>query len=229
MTNYYSKCPHCGEVIKSERGYKQKEGSPFLVCNNCGKVSVDKEVLEPALQPYVKPGLPSRLIVTTFWALLFSLIPTAAIAAIFDLYDSSSFFTVAIISAAVLVILMVIHSIKTHDEYCKQTQRSYQASVKRMSNPRYAQMLIDAEFDVPERFRPTPEQAEIIRQEKEAAAKEQYIESMAKAALKATELTSSYSQFSDSKLEHIVKGSGYTEAAKIAAKHILEERHTKPS
>lgn len=198
-----------------------------MVCNNCGKVSVDKEVLEPALQPYVKPGLPSRLLVTTFWALLFSLIPTAVIVAVFDLYES--LFTIAIICAVVQVILMDIHTIKTHEEYCKHTQQRYQASVNRMSDPRYAQMLIDANFDVPDRFRPTAEQAEIIRQEKEAAAKEQYIESMAKAALKATELTSSYSQFSDSKLEHIIKGSGYTEAAKIAAKHVLDERHSKSS
>ena len=56
MTIYtYKKCPHCGRSYNwysnHNKKYNTEIGCPFILCNHCGKLFVDKDIIEPALEP----------------------------------------------------------------------------------------------------------------------------------------------------------------------------------
>ena len=153
MKQLTKKCPHCG-IVYDQRpigrwGKKLTPedqwvyGSPLRMCKNCQKLFMDKDYRELAFTPlrsYDKAPITS----TTYLILA-----AGGILGLLMYVGGQS--TFAIIAWAVAIAYLVA-DLALYPGRLKKLEKEKQASEKRMSDPKYAQALKNAGFDIPDRY-----------------------------------------------------------------------------
>ena len=156
MATYtYKKCPHCGKTYESysiyTKSYQSHQGSPFITCKFCGETFVDKEIKEPALEPYSEKGF-------ELWRCFFAfLMPfgLGGILAIICALNSEEYAIGAGVVAFILLgiyMALTIYTIVNRAKLQEDDKKEYKESERRLQNPEYAKALRDAGFNVPSKY-----------------------------------------------------------------------------
>lgn len=148
------RCPHCKKVIEQSsfggigRG-PHYVGYPIVECTYCKKPHYDGRISEPATKPlkwYIKRE-PVKWIEVPLKTLFYSSIILAMVTYVYDqvvykqgdlLYLAGSVFLVSVIAYLLLTLYNATHTSIPVDE---AFEREYAASVERLRNPDYAEML----------------------------------------------------------------------------------------
>ena len=148
------KCEHCKKVGKVEQGVPElnkRFGNPFYICKNCGEVSYDNGIIEPALlspeqlRKYSKTQGNSGRWLLIWFGTLWTIFPVAL------MMGSFAMASLALIPAVMVLIWMLIKENKTLDEsaYNKQVRNSM---IRLLADEKYAGAIL-------EKIKPAPNSA----------------------------------------------------------------------
>lgn len=144
MTTKTKKCPHCHRAYVVNDSYGAYYlGSPLRVCKNCGESFVDKEFKELALTD-VKPLDKLPVSVNTAIAVI-----GAGIIAFAAFKSSWNLFGIILIGIALYLVISEIFGYKNKMKWIKEER---QASIIRLSNPKYAKFLKELGYEVPDKY-----------------------------------------------------------------------------
>lgn len=137
------KCPHCGNTYQFMQAQTQQYGSPLRRCGKCGNNFIDKDYIEIAVSG-----------IRTVDNMKVS--PLSIIICIFSIIFSPILAIGVHIALGVIVLLIGIYlpfqeyrDSKNRKEWLQnETKESY----KRLSNPQYAQFLLQLGYNVPPEF-----------------------------------------------------------------------------
>lgn len=144
MTTKTKKCPHCYHAYVINDSYGSYYiGTPIRVCKNCGKNFIDKEFKELALTD-VKPW--DKLPVSANTAIAVIGVGIMAFAAF---KSSWNWFAIILIAIALYLLISDIVGYNGKIQWIEEERR---ASIKRLSDPQYADFLKELGYDVPDKF-----------------------------------------------------------------------------
>lgn len=156
MATYtFKKCPHCGKTYETystcTKKYTKHSGSPFITCQHCGNVFVDKDIKEPALQPYNTRGF------SWFNCILAFFMPFGAFGILltccaFGIKEPSIVVFIIAFAVDAIYLGLTVYSFINRQKFIEEDKKEYEESEKRLSNPEYAQALKNAGFDVPKKY-----------------------------------------------------------------------------
>ena len=154
MATYtYKRCPHCKKTYETysthTKHFSNHSGSPFLTCKHCGKTFVDKDIKEPALEPYSDSGYSLlNCVFAGFWPFgLTGIILTGYAIK----YHSIGVAIAALIVGGVYFAIMGT-AIKNRKKFKIEDKLEYERSYERLKDINYAVALKNAGFDVPSHF-----------------------------------------------------------------------------
>lgn len=147
-------CPHCGNKNR-ETCNKWMYGSPIRICKSCGKKYVDKRYREVAIQ-----GFDKRSVNELFYlkgALFFLALMIICLAVLWSTANFLGFYSLKGVFCAVgcaigcvgcgVMYLRIKLGIETKDN-----DKLLKESEERLKDKAYVQELIDAGYDIPEKY-----------------------------------------------------------------------------
>lgn len=147
MATYHTiKCPHCKSVVEYSIGKPQHIGSPFRICQQCGKEYIDTNYKEAALLSKKDFVLSVSWIGILLYGGVSLITMIASITLIFN-YGFDFMFLLALLFGIVLAyrpikqLITLIGYVSFKDE---KFQRELEASKKRLSDPKYVIALWQA-------------------------------------------------------------------------------------
>lgn len=141
-------CPHCFYVYYYPQKTLQKSqrpmiGSPFLVCEQCGKGFTDDTVLEPALYP--EQTREKRVQKFTLYRLVFSIVLTAgfvlAVGSELKADPGVRNFIWLFVFLIAVSLLLFLKELFTYRKRLVQWQNEYDQSAKRLANADYLEAV----------------------------------------------------------------------------------------
>lgn len=156
MSTYTTKkCPHCRKAYEhystATKKYENHIGSPFITCMYCGEVFIDKDMKEPALEPFEDktPNLFSFLLGFLYpfglAAVLFTII-------FFCMDEYSSGILIITLALYAIYFLLVVSGYKKRYSIQDDLRKDYQESLDRLNDVEYAKALKDIGYKVPEKY-----------------------------------------------------------------------------
>lgn len=153
MKQLTKQCPHCGRVYEQRPigrwGKKLTPedywvfGSPLKMCKNCQKMFIDKDYREMAITPlrsYDKAPLTSST---------YLLLTVGFLLGVIMYMGGQTIFAAIVVGVAVAY---MIADLLFYPTRLKKLAKEKEASLKRMSDPAYAQALKNAGFDIPNEY-----------------------------------------------------------------------------
>lgn len=153
-TNIVSKCPHCGNVYRTERAYEAHHfGSPLVQCKSCGNYMIDNYTTEMALKPkqwyidrqYKEPSQVLKLLVYGWLPALFVVLGVTGNIRVIE--NQTILGIVAILGWAIGISLLKYKGV-SGDKYVIDSsfEKQYEESAKRLADPAYRQLLEKAGY-----------------------------------------------------------------------------------
>lgn len=161
MATYtYKKCPHCGKTYESystyTKDFNNHQGSPFVRCRFCGNIFVDKEIKEPALEPYTGKGFELWRCYFTF-LMPFGLGGVAALLCAFNAEKYGPLLGLVGLILLALYAFLTFSTVVDREKLKEDDRKQYEESERRLMNPEYAKALKEAGFNVPSKYLKEPE------------------------------------------------------------------------
>ena len=159
MKYTYKKCPYCKKQYESycdaTKQFCAHSGSPFVTCKYCGNIFVDKDIKEPALEPYQEPNIFNYLMTGFFPFGIMGIFMT--IGAFYAYTPVNVWILIAGIIGDLFYLLPVTVGLIKRKEIQEELRKDYAESQKRLSDPQYIQALINAGVKIPDAYWKTHE------------------------------------------------------------------------
>lgn len=155
MTYTTKRCPHCDHIITFMDSTKHRYGSPFRICNKCGKMYIDKSFQEMAFlseKKYTPPRIDPWTIMGYLGG-IFLLIVGGISYSRYGIYDLTLLFLFSGLLFLAINIYSTISDIRNYKHRCHLYEEELSNSLRRVTNPDYLKALINIGYKVPKEYR----------------------------------------------------------------------------
>ena len=150
-----AKCPYCGFTYNRYSNHNKTEktdvGCPFLLCGKCGKLFVDEDIIEPALEKeqYENLKKPSIFACSLYYLFPFGL--AGILSTVCAINGAPEAWILGIPSYFFYIFLTVL-LIRNRDRMVLIATQEYNKSLERMKSLEYLQALQNAGFEIPQEY-----------------------------------------------------------------------------
>ena len=148
------KCPHCGHTYTfMHAGSDTSFGSPIMTCEKCGKLFIDKDRKEIAIEGITKEDIPvhsGNTIAAVMFLSIFE--PVVLYYLFYDGIDQYWWLSIVLTLFLIFSWLQYYAEKASYSTRLKEFEIAKMESEGRVSNVHYAMLLKNLGYDVPEKY-----------------------------------------------------------------------------